>query len=44
MKLSAFLTHPLGPYDSELCDMFLGVLGNAYKVNIKIYQSNLKKC
>ena len=31
-------------YDSEICDMFLAVLGNAYKANIKIYQSNLKKC
>ena len=24
--------------------MFLATLGNAYKVNVKIYQSNLKKC
>ena len=39
-----FLIHPLGSYDSEICDMFLAALGNAYNVNIKIYQSNLKKC
>ena len=34
-----FLIHPLGSYayDSEICDMFLAALGNAYNVNIKIY-------
>ena len=29
---------------SEICDIFLVTLGNVYKVNIKTYQSNLKKC
>ena len=43
-EVERFLTHPLGSYDSETCDMFLAALVNAYKVNIKIYQSNLKKC
>ena len=43
-EVERFLVHPLGSYDSEICDMFLAVLGNAYKVNIKTYQSYLKKC
>ena len=43
-EVERFLTHPLGSYDRETCDMFLAALGNVYKVNIKIYQSNLKKC
>ena len=43
-EVERFLTHPLGPYDSEICDMFLAALGNDYKANIKIYQLNLKKC
>ena len=43
-EVERFLTHPLGSYDSGICDMFLAAPGNAYKVNIKIYQSNLKKC
>ena len=43
-EVQRFLIHPLGSYGSEICDMFLAALSNAYKVNIKIYQSNLKKC
>ena len=43
-EVERFLIHPLGSYDSEICDMFLAPLGNTYKVNIKIYQSNLKRC
>ena len=43
-EVEGFLIHPLDSYDSEICDMFLAALGNAYKVSIKIYQSNLKKC
>ena len=43
-EVERFLIHPLGSYDSEICNMFLAPLGNAYKVNIKIYQSNLKEC
>ena len=43
-EVECLLIHPLGSYDSEICDMFLVVPGNAYKFNIKIYQSNLKKC
>ena len=43
-EVERFLINPLGSCDSEICDMFLAALGNAYKVNIKICQSNLKKC
>ena len=44
MKLNGFCKINWVSYDSEICDMFLAALGNTYKVSIKIYQSNLKKC
>ena len=40
-QVEQFLLNPLASYNNNVCDMFLAALGNAYKVNIKIYQSDL---
>ena len=43
-QVEQFLLNPLVSYNNDVCDIFLATLGNAYKVNIKIYQSSLGEC
>ena len=43
-EVEKFLLDPLRCYDSEICHVFLLALGNAYIVNVRIYQANVKEC
>ena len=43
MGLEKFLMSPLEYYDNEILDSFVMVLGNACKVNVTIFQSNIEK-
>ena len=43
-ELDIFLSNPLKFYNSEVVDIFLLALGNAYDVNTVVLQSNVDKC
>ena len=43
-ELDNFLSNPLKFYNSEVVDIFLLALGNAYEVNTVVLQSNVDKC
>ena len=43
-EVNRFLKNPLECYNSDVCDMFLAALGNTFKVNIKVFQSDCRKC
>ena len=43
-EVNRFLKNPLECYSSDVCDMFLASLGNTFKVNIKVFQSDCHKC
>ena len=43
-ELELFLDNPLAYYNNNTADLFLVALGNAYKVNILVFQSNEQKC
>ena len=43
-EINQFLKNPLACYNSDVCDMFLAALGNTFKVNIKVFQSDCQKC
>ena len=43
-ELGIFLSNPLKFYNSEVVDIFLLALGNAYEVNTIVLQSNVDKC
>ena len=43
IELEKFLMSPLGYYDNNIVDLFVMVLGNAFKVNITIFLSNIEK-
>ena len=43
-KLEHYLEDPLSQYDKAITDLFLDALGMAFKVNIKILQSDCSKC
>ena len=43
IELEKFLMSPLGYYDNNIVDLFVMVLGNAFKVNITIFLSDIEK-
>ena len=43
-ELDISLSNPLTFYNSEVADIFLLALGNAYEVNTVVLQSNVDKC
>ena len=43
IELEKFLMSPLGYYDNDIVDFFVMVVGNAFKVNVTIFQSNIEK-
>ena len=43
-ELDIFLSNPLKFYNSEVADIFLLALGDAYEVNTVVLQSNVDKC
>ena len=43
-ELEQYLEDPLSQYDKAITDLFLDALGMAFKVNIKILQSDCSKC
>ena len=43
-ELDKFLESPLTCYNESTSDLFLAALGNVYKVNIIIFQSDEKRC
>ena len=43
-ELELFSDNPLVYYNSNIAALYLVALGNAYKVNIMIFQSNEQKC
>ena len=42
-RFEQFLLNPLESYNTDVCEVFLAALGNAYEVNIKIYQIILRE-
>ena len=44
IELDKFLESPLTYYNESTSDLFLAALGNAYKVNITVFQSDEKRC
>ena len=44
IELDKFLESPLTYYNESTSDLFLAALGNAYKVNIIVFQSDGKRC
>ena len=44
IELDKFLESPLTYYNESTSDLFLAALGNAYKVNIIVFQSDEKRC
>ena len=43
-ELGQYVEDPLSQYDKAITDLFLDALGMAFKVNIKILQSDCSKC
>ena len=43
IPLEKFLMSPLGYYDNDIVDFFVMVLGNAFKVTVTIFLSNIEK-
>ena len=43
-EFDQYLEDPLSQYDKAITDLFLDALGMAFKVNIKILQSDCSKC
>ena len=43
IELGKLLMSPLGYYDNDIVDFSVMVLGNAFKVNVTIFQSNIEK-
>ena len=43
-ELEQYLEDPLSQYNKAITDLFLDALGMAFKVNIKILQSDCSKC
>ena len=43
-EFEQYLEDPLSQYDKTITDLFLDALGMAFKVNIKILQSDCSKC
>ena len=44
VELEKFLVNPLGYYTEDTSDLFLLALGNAFKVNVTVLQSNTERC
>ena len=44
VELEKFLVNPLGYYTEDTSDLFLLALGNAFKVNVIVFQSNTERC
>ena len=44
VELEKFLDNPLGYYTEDTSDLFLLALGNAFKVNVIVFQSNTERC
>ena len=42
-EVEKFLLDPLRFCDNDICDVFLLAQGNTYKVNVRIYQVNVRK-
>ena len=44
VELEKFLDNPLAYYTEDISDLFLLALGNAFKVNVTVFQSNTEGC
>ena len=44
VELEKFLDNPLGYYTEDIFDLLLLALGNAFKVNVIVFQSNTERC
>ena len=43
-ELDKLFENPLSNYLNDTCDIYLKAMGDAYKVNIVVFQSNSEKC